>query len=174
MHGQQSECSFPCLLELVGDGFQLRHQRGVESFFIVDFPEQFSSPRGQVVSQLILEFLDPICRNIIHIAVLSRPNHSYLNLDRNRAVLRLLEDLDNALAAVDLRLRLGIQFRAELSEGCQFAKLSEVTLELSSNLFHGLELRLRTNSRNRQAYGDRRPDALIEQVRLQVDLAVRN
>src|SRR5580692_13184727 len=152
MHGQQSVCSFPSLFEFVGHSFQLRHQRGAEPFLVVDFLEQLSLARTQILSQLILEFLDPICWHIIHIAVLSRPNHSYLNLDRNRAVLGLLEDLDNALAAVDLRLRLGIKFRAELGEGCQFAELSEVTLELSSNLFHGLKLGLRTNSRHRQAY----------------------
>jgi len=56
-----------------------------------------------------LEFLDPIHWHIIHVAVLDRPDHGNLGLDRNRTVLRLLENLDDALATVDLRLRLGIQ-----------------------------------------------------------------
>ena len=62
------------------------------------------------------------------------------NLDGHGAVLRLLEYFDDALATIDLRLRLGIEFRTELSEGREFSKLREVTFQLSGNLFHGFEL----------------------------------
>ena len=56
-------------------------------------------------------------------------------------MLRLFEDLDDALATVDLRLRLSIQLRAELGERRQLSELGEVTLELPGNLLHRFELR---------------------------------
>jgi hypothetical protein len=52
--------------------------------------------------------------------------------------LRLLEDLHDALATVDLRLRFGIQIRAELREGGQFPKLRKLALELPGDCFIAL------------------------------------
>src|SRR5262249_58636581 len=92
----------------------------------------------------------------------------------NWVVLRLFEDLDDALATVNLCLRLGIQLRAELGERRQLAKLREIALELPCNLLHGFELRCRTNPRNRQPDRTSRTHALIEQIRFQVDLSVRD
>ncbi len=67
-------------------------------------------------------------RHVVHVAVLHRPEHRHLDLDRDRVVLRLLEDLDDALAAFELRLRLRIEVGAELRERRQFAELRQVAL----------------------------------------------
>ena len=55
-------------------------------------------------------------------------------------VLRLIEQLDDPLAAVDLGLRRRIQLRAELREGGQLSKLRQVALQPSGDLLHRLEL----------------------------------
>src|SRR5919106_1212557 len=65
---------------------------------------------------------------------------------RDRVVLRLLEDLDDAFAAFELRLRFGIEVRTELREGSQFAELRKVQLDATSDLLHGLDLRRGTDA----------------------------
>ena len=87
-------------------------------------------------------------------------------------MLRLIEQLDDALAAVDLGLRRRIELRAELREGGQLAKLRQVAFQPSSDLLHRLELRGRPDAGDRDPDRDRRTDALIEQIRFQEDLAV--
>ena len=62
------------------------------------------------------------------IAVLHGPENGDLNFDRHRVVLRLLEDFDDAFAAFELRLRLGVEVGTELRESRQFAELGEVDL----------------------------------------------
>ena len=52
----------------------------------------------------------------------------------------MLEDLHDALATVNLCLRLGVEVRPELRERRQLPKLGEVPFELSSNLLHSFEL----------------------------------
>ena len=159
---------FQRLLELVGRGLQLGRQRVAERLFLADLREQLGLPRGQELRQLGLELLDPLHRHVVHVPVLDRPDHGHLDLDGNRVVLRLLEDLHDALAAVDLRLRLGVEVRAELRERRQFAELREVALELPGDLLHRLELRRRADARDRDADRDRRADALVEQVGFQI------
>ena len=121
-----------------------------------------------------LELFDSIHRHVIDVSVLHRPDHADLDFDRNRAVLGLLEQLDDALPAIDLRLRRGIQLRAELRERRQLPKLCEVSLELPGHLLHGLELRGRAHPRHRDSNRDRGSNALIEQVGLEKDLPIRD
>src|SRR5258705_769945 len=120
--------SFPGLFERLGRSFQFGCQRIVDRFFDGDFLEQLGLAQGQELRQFGLEFFGPVHRHIIHIALLYRPKHCHLDLDRDRAALRLLENLDDALTAIDQRLRLGIQFRTELGEGRKFPKLGEIPL----------------------------------------------
>ena len=72
---------------------------------------------------------------------MNRPDHGHLSLDSDWAVLGLLEDFHNALAAIDLRLRLCVEFRAKLREGRQLTKLCEISFQLTRDLLHGFELR---------------------------------
>jgi hypothetical protein len=83
---------------------------------------------------------------LIQVPVLHGPDHGHLDVDGNRVVLRLLEKLHDALAAVDLRQCLRVELRTELRERRQFPELSEVAFELRGHLLHGFELRRRTNA----------------------------
>ena len=71
-----------------------------------------------------------------------------------------------------MRLRLGVEVGAELREGRQFAELRQVALDAAGHLLHRLDLRGRTDAGHGETDRDGGPDALVEQVGLQEDLAV--
>ncbi len=60
----------------------------------------------------------------------------------------------------------------ELSEGGDFSVLGQEELEGTGNLFHGLELGSRTDTRHGKTDVDSGSDTLVEQFSLQEDLAV--
>ena len=62
--------------------------------------------------------------------------------------------------------------RRELGERGQLAVLGQVELERAGDLLHGLGLRRRAHARHRDAHVERGPLAGVEEVRLEVDLAV--
>jgi hypothetical protein len=111
-----------------------------ESFLLRDVLEYLLLASGEEFSQFLLKLFDPIDGHIVQVSVLGCPNDGDLDFDGYGAVLGLLEELDDALATIDLSLCFGIEIRTELGEGCEIAKLSEVTFELAGNLLHGLEL----------------------------------
>ena len=92
--------------------------------------------------------------------------------DRERAALVLVQRLDQALAAGELLLGLGVELGAELGEGLELAVLREVEAQLAGDLLHRLRLRVAADPRDRDADVDRRPDARVEEVGLEEDLAV--
>src|SRR6476661_4460322 len=132
--------SSPGLFELINGSPYLGGHRGGHRLFLCNLPQQFGLPCAQELCHLGLELLDPIHWYVVHISVLHRPDHRYLQLNGNGVVLWLFEDFGNALAAIDLCLRLGVQFGTELSECGEFPELREVSLELPGDLFHGFEL----------------------------------
>ena len=89
-----------------------------------------------------------------------------------RGVLRLLEQFDHPLAAVELVLRGLIEFGAHLGEGFEFTEGGEVEPERTGDLLHGLRLGIPTHARDRDPHVDRGTHPGEEQARLQVDLAV--
>jgi hypothetical protein len=133
-------CSLPGFFELISCSLQLGGQGRADRLLLSDSPKQLRFTRGEELRQAGLEFFHPIHGYLVYVSILYSPNHRYLNLNRNGVVLRLLEDLHDALTAVDLGLSLVIKFRAELRERRQLSKLGEVSLELSGNLLHCFEL----------------------------------
>ena len=101
-----------------------------------------------------------------------RPQNHHLHFDRQRVVLNLVEQLDDAFAALQLRLSLGVEIGTELRKRRQFAELRQVALDAAGDLFHRLDLRRRTDARHGQAHRNRRADALIKQIRFQINLPV--
>src|SRR2546427_2022643 len=164
--------SRPDLLELVGGGLQLRRQRFAECLLLRDLSEQIGLGRRQVLGQPGLVVLQAVHGDQVHVPVLNDPEQGHLDVDRNRAVLGLVEQLDDALPAIDLCLRRRVQLGAELRERRQLPKLREIALETASDLLHGFELRRGTDARYRNADRDRGTCALIEQVGFQEDLPV--
>src|SRR5262249_46992978 len=137
-----------------------------------DFRQQLRFSRGQEVHHFGLKFFYALYWRGIHVSVLDHPQSGHLHLDWYRVVLLLFENLDDAFAAIDLGLSSGIQVRAELREGREFAELSKFALKFSRDLFHRLDLCGRTNARHGNAHVDSRTDTLVEQIRFQKDLAV--
>jgi len=87
------------------------------------------------------ERVDLLHLEIIEKAVRSGEDDDDLLLRRKRCELRLLEDLGEALAAVELVQRDLVQVATELREGCQFTKLRQIKLQGSRHLAHRLDLR---------------------------------
>ena len=74
-----------------------------------------------VLQEARLELLHAVQRHIVQEALRAGVDAHHLLLDRHRLVLRLLEQFDQARAAVELPLRGLVQFGAELGEGFQLA-----------------------------------------------------
>ena len=110
--------------------------------------------------------------DVVEIAVGAGEDDRDLPLDRQRLVLRLLENLDQPGAARELRLRRLVEVAAELRERRQLAVLREVEPQRAGHLPHRLDLRRAADARHRVADVDGRTHALVEEIRLQEDLAV--
>src|SRR5690606_8389412 len=95
-----------------------------------------------------------------------------LLLDRDRRVLRLLEQLVQAGTTVQLCLRRGVEVRGEGGERLELLVLRQVDTQRTGDLLHGLRLRVTTDSRHRRGHVDRGALAGVEQVRLEEALAV--
>ena len=101
------------------------------AFFVPDGGEHAFFAGLEIILQLRLKLLHPLDRDLVEVAVLHRPEDGDLLFDRNRVVLRLLEQLHDALAAIELRLGGGIEVGTELGEGGQLAELRQVDLDLA-------------------------------------------
>jgi len=120
-----------------------------------------------MVEQLGFEPPDVLHRNRVQVTAGTQEYRNHLLLDGHRLGLRLLEQLDQPCAALQLRLGRGVQVRSEGGEGFQFPVLRQVQAETSCHLFHRLDLRRATDAGYRDTDVDSRPDTLVEQVGLQ-------
>src|SRR5213082_2996030 len=95
MTAKKMQVSSPSLFELVGCRLHFSCQVWAERLFAGDPLEQLRFARVQEFRQFGLKFLNSFDRDIIHIAVLNRPDHGHLSLDSDWAVLGLLENFHN-------------------------------------------------------------------------------
>src|SRR5206468_2078080 len=95
-----------------------------------------------------------------------------LLLDGKRHVLPLLEDLDQALAALEHVARDFVEVARELREGRLLTVLREVQLQSAGDALHRLDLRVSTDAADADTDVDGRTNARVEQVCLEEDLAV--
>src|SRR5690348_119028 len=79
--------------------------------------------RAQGLAELLDEARDLIGRDVVEVAVHAGEQDGHLLLHRPRLVLRLVEDGDHLLAAVQRLLRGLVELRSELREGLQLAVL---------------------------------------------------
>ncbi len=119
-----------------------------------------------------MELRHPVDLDPVQETAGARVDRRHLVLDLPGLQLILVERLDQALAAGQRGLRVGVQLGAELREGLQLAVLREVQAQLAGHLLHRLGLRVAAHPGHRDAHVDRRPHARAEQVALQEDLAV--
>src|SRR6478609_77811 len=165
-------------LELVEEGVVGRSELilgGVlELQALADAGEDALVAATQVVEELVLEAQHVVGRHVVEPTRGARPQRDRHLLDRVRRVLRLLEQRHQALAAVQLLARGGVEVGGEHREGLHGAELREVDLERAGDRLHRLRHRRAAHSRDRDAHVD--GGALVgrEQVGLQEDLAVRD
>ncbi len=93
-------------------------------------------------------------------------------LDRERGVLRLLEQLDQAGTALELGLGGLVEVGAEGGERLELAVLGQVQAQAAGDRLHRLGLRRAADAGHRDADVDGRADTGVEQVGLEEDLAV--
>ena len=98
--------------------------------------------------------------------------HRDLFLDRNRIVLNLLEELDDALAAIEPRLGRGVEIGTELRERRELAELRKIQLHFAGDLLDRLDLRGRTDTADGQSDRNGRTNALVKKIGLEINLSV--
>ena len=79
-----------------------------------------------MLEELGFEALYVFDRNRVEVALGTEEDRDDLLLDRQRAVLRLLEQLDQAGTTLELRLRRGVEVGGEGGERLQLAVLRQV------------------------------------------------
>src|SRR5262245_26940897 len=126
----------------------------------------------QVLLQALFEGLDPVDRDAVQVPARAGVHDHDLLLDGHRLVLGLLQDLDEPLAARQLVAGRLVQVARELRERGQLAELGQVELQLARDLLHRGRLGVAADARHADADVDRRPHARVEEVGLEVDLAV--
>ena len=119
-----------------------------------------------------MELADALGLDPVEVAAGAGVDRRDLVLDLPRLQLVLVERLDQALAAGQRRLRLGVEVRAELRERLELAVLRQLEAQLAGDLLHRLGLRVAAHARHRDADVDGRAHARAEQVALEEDLAV--
>src|SRR5438093_7089952 len=147
-------------------------QRVADLPLVPDLAEDLRLPPLEIAVEELLERPHGVHRHVVEQALGAGEDDGHLLLDEQRCVLALLEQLDHPLAARQLHLRGLVEVGAELREGGQLAILREVQAQLAGHLAHGLDLRRAADPRDREADVDGRPDATIEEVGLEIDLAV--
>src|ERR1051325_9870599 len=120
---------------------ELALQLIVEGLFLGDSGEQLRRARFDELVELALERAHVRDGDVVQIAVGAGIDHRHLALDRQRLVLRLLENFDQPRAAVELRLRRLVEIAAELRDRRQLAVLREVEAQRAGDLPHRLDLR---------------------------------
>ena len=122
----------------------------------------------------LLELGDLGGLDLVEVASDTGVENAGLLLDGHRDVLLLLEELGELLTSVKELLGGGIQIRTELGEGSDLTILSELELEGTGELFHGLNLGGRTDTRHGKTDIDSGTDTLMEELGLEEDLTIGN
>src|SRR6185312_9773990 len=126
----------------------------------------------EVLMETCLPVRHLVQRHIIERAVRAGKEDGDLMLNGHRLILRLAQDVRHALALFDARAGGGVQVRPELGEGGEVAEAGEIQAERPGDGTHRPDLRLPADARHGEADVHGWPLALIEEVRLQVNLPV--
>src|SRR5262249_38295068 len=87
-------------------------------------------------------------------------------------ILPLLKNFGKPLSPTELSLRGFVEITSKLSEGSQLPELGQIQTKRTRNLTHSFDLGFPTYARDRQAHVHGRPNARVEKVAFEVDLAV--
>ena len=126
----------------------------------------------QVLVQAVFERQHLLDVDVVEVALVHREQRRAHQADRQRRVLRLLEQFGHARAAVELLARGFVEVGGELRERGQLAVLRQVGTDAAGQALDQLRLRGAADARHRDAGVDGGADAGVEQRRFQEDLAV--
>jgi len=122
----------------------------------------------------LLKLSDLAGLDLVEVATDTSVENTSLLLNGHGHVLLLLKELGELLTSVEELLGGGIEIRAELSEGGDLTVLSELELEGTSELLHGLDLGGRADTGDGKTDVNGGADTLMEKLGLEEDLAVRD
>src|SRR5688572_3622828 len=120
----------------------------------------------------LLEIDDLLAIHFIHITLVYGVYRECLFRNGHRRVLLLLHELGHALAALDLPAGRLVEVGGELREGRELAVLCEREADAAAQLLDDAGLGRAADARHRDARVHRGPDAGVEEVGLEEDLAV--
>src|SRR3989338_7543270 len=109
---------------------------------------------------------------VIEKTVCDNKKDRHLVFHGHRRVLRLVLDLSNPAAAVNLLSCSFIKIRSKLRERREFAELRKIQTKLTCDFLHGFDLRRGSHARHRNTDVQSWPDTLIKQIRFQENLPV--
>jgi len=144
----------------------------IQSGFIADFREEGVFAGREEILHVGRGGDDLLGVDRVEEAFLHSKKDRDLELNGCRAEGGLFEEFDDAGAAFELGLGLGVQVGTELREGGEFTELGELAFEFTADLFGGLDLSGGTDAGNRETDGNGGTDALVEEVGFEEDLAV--
>ena len=129
---------------------------------------------GDGIKVHLLELADLGGLDLVQVATDTSVQNTGLVFDSHGHVLLLLEELGQFLTSVKELLGGSIQIGAELSESGDLTILSELELEGTSKLLHGLNLGGRSDTGDGKTDVDSGTDTLMEELGLEEDLAIRD
>ena len=128
-----------CLPNSVSAAFERRLHLVVEDLLLGDAGQHGRMPRLEEAIQLLLVAAQLFDGHRIEEALRRRVDDRDLLLDRQRLILRLLQNLHQPAAAIELRLCRLVEVAAELRERRELAILREVEPQRAGHLAHRLE-----------------------------------
>ena len=146
-------------LPLFHRGLDLGLEVLVEGRFGADLGQERVLAGGEKVADRDGGGVDLLDLEAVVVALLDGPEGDDLLLNRGRGEGGLLEELNDAGAAVELGLGLGVEVGTELGESRELAELGELALQFAADLLGGLELRGGADARDGETDRDGRADA---------------
>ena len=151
--------------ELLQRRVQLGLELVVDLLLLGERREELRLARVEELVELLFVGANGLDRHRVEVPVGGGVDDRDLLLDRERLILRLLQDLDQAAAAIELVERRLVEVGAELRERRELAVLREVEPQRAGHLPHRFDLRRAADARHRVADVDRGADTLVEQIR---------
>src|SRR6185437_11108757 len=160
------------LLVLFQDPVHFGFQFVVELLLFHDLAQQPGIAGVDEFVKLVFELTYLRDRQIVKVAVGSRVDRENLFAERQRRELRLLQQLGQALPAIELLLCGFVEIGAELRKCRKLAVLGQFEFHRAGNLAHGFDLRRAADTADRNSNVYRRTHARVEQIGLEKYLAV--
>lgn len=129
---------------------------------------------SEMIKEELLELADFGSLDLIKETTDTSVEDANLLLSEHGNVLLLLEELGELLTSVEKMLSGSVEIRTELGEGGNLSVLSELELERTGDLLHGLDLGGGTDTGHRETDVNSGTDTLVEELSLQEDLSIGN